>query len=277
MGIQKSDVKVYLKAIHRGKDCLKKWSDACEKAGLDYVFALKGWGSDKPVGSPVDTFDWDVPSALKFEIEQTMLTSILHPHCRGVGGAHCLPFWHNDRKYTINIDADDLDHEGDMGNLLLSALDMMDKSKTPVLSYDMHLSISDDKITGVTSAWPHIWCMGVCLAETEFMKKAIKHTIVTPWHAECVWKGFINIDLALDRYFQYNFDFPISFISRTGRYVHRPEVLPGGFPPPHGPLYHYYDQARDFVIKDYSNWPGIPAVYHYREMTRHPRTKVIDI
>ena len=58
MGIQKSDVKVYLKAIHRGKDCLKKWSDACEKAGLDYVFALKGWGSDKPVGSPVDTFDW---------------------------------------------------------------------------------------------------------------------------------------------------------------------------------------------------------------------------
>jgi hypothetical protein len=277
MAIQKSDVKVYLKAVYRDQYCLNKWIAGCEKAGLDYVFSLKGWGKNKPQGKTVEIFDWDAPSSLRSEIEQITLTSLLHPACRGVGGAHCLPFWHNDRKYTINIDADDLDHEKDLGDMLLAALDMLEKSNTPVLSYDMHLSISDDKITGVTSAWPHIWCMGVCLAETKFMKDSIVHTLKTPWHARCVWNGYINIDLALDRYFQYHFNFPISFITKTGRYIHRPDKLPNGAPPPHGPLYHYYDEGRDFVIKDYRNWPSIPQEHKFREMTRHPRTKVIDI
>ncbi len=275
--IQKKDVKVYLKAMFRGRDYLKKWISACEKIGLDYVFLLKGqeyqWNYNKLKGNPVDVLNWDFPNKLQSEIQLIIATSLLHPICKGVGAAHCLPFWHNDRKYTINIDADDSIHDGDLGNLLLSALDMLNKSKTPVLSYDVHFSISDDKMTGVTSAWPHIWCFGLCVSETEFMKNSISKVLTTPWHAECVWKGFINLDLALDRYFQYNFDFPISFITKTGKYIHRPPCPPA----PHGPLYHFYDPIKDFVIKDYRNWKNLPEEFHYREITRHPRTKLIDI
>jgi hypothetical protein len=282
--IKTSDVKVYLKAVNRGHDCINKWTKACERTGLDYVFALRGWGGRRPEGNPIEVFDWDAHSPLRSEIEQRIATSgkgllgadliSQNPVVRGVGMAHCLPFWHNDRKYTINIDADDLDHEKDLGDLLLAALDVMDKSNTPVLSYDMHLSISDDKIFGVT-IWPHVWCFGICLAETKFMKDSINTVLTKPWHAYCAWQhvGGINIDLALDRHFQYHFKFPISFITKKGRFIHRPPKPPC----PHGPLYHYYDQHKDFVIKDYRNWPGIGAEFYYREVARHPRTKVIDI
>lgn len=263
--IQKKDVKVYLKVLLRpgAIDYCNKWISACEKIGLDYVFVSRGCA--KPEGNPVDFFNWDVPSKLGSEIESIISISPISNDWRSRAMAHCLPFWHNDREYTINIDADDSIHEADMGNLLLSALKSMDKNNTPIFSHDVHFSISDDKLFGINT-WPHIWCMGVCLANTKFMKESIITSLFSrvPNH---IWKNWLNLDLVLDKYFQYEFDFPICYISKTGRYIHG---LPGY------ETYFYLDSERDFVIKDYSKIRD-KGNFDYRKTTRHPRTVIIDV
>jgi hypothetical protein len=263
--IDLKDVTVYLKALPRigAVEYCKKWTDACKEAGLNYVFVLRGWGNKYPEGNALEIFDFDKPSCLQNELNKIVENSPISIDWRDRAVAHCLPFWHNTRKYTINIDADDSIHDGSMSELLLSVLNAMEQHGTPVLSYDVHFSISDDRLFGIKT-WPHIWCMGVCLGHTEFMKSAIITALSKP--ANHTWKHWYNVDLALDQYFQYELDCPISFLMKKGRYIHGP---------PQHETYFYYDCKRDVVIKDYRKIRRA-GDGDYREVIRHPRTLVLE-
>jgi len=221
-------VTVYLKITEQGVynprilECLSQWIKGCEDNNYSYVILTGEYQGLLPDNNAEEiisnVFFSKEPLGLK--LTNLVNSSICDHTWRPVAQVHLLPYFHNKRKITINIDADDVYHSLTPEVLLPKMVKEFKLRNLNTLSYDVYFSVSIR-----LESRPHHWSFGVNVSKTKKMRQILTKALS---QKEIPSIGFCNIDYLVDYYLEHNTEGPIAAITTEGAYDHcgRIEYLP---------------------------------------------------
>jgi len=216
----KEEVTVYLKIRDRKEwnpsmlACLTKWIEACEKEEYKYIIMIGDYIGPLPKNNAEEILsnDFFKTTALGKEIVKKVNISECEGGWRAAAYVHCLPYLHNKRPITINIDADDVYHTLPLNEVLSKMLCGLEEHKATTLSYDVYFSVSIRLETR-----PHHWSFGVNISKTKEMKQILTEALQ---QRNLPNVGFCNIDYLVDYYLEHRTKGPIAAITSNGAYDH---------------------------------------------------------